>query len=290
MNECLGHHDVHFPAYEQAAEIAQPREGAFDFPPSPIAPPLATVLPRGLHPMAAMGTNQLNAPLRQALSPWVRGTGLLVEHTLRLLARSPGAVARDGNGVQGRFPQRHVCRGSRVPEVSPRKTLAVDHHQPLRPRATCGLADAGPPFFAGAKLPSAKVSAPSSWPWASSCAKNPRHPFSHTPGASQSRRRRQQVLGDGNRAGTSCHRAPLRRPQRRPSKTGRCGMGFGPPLGEALSAGHKGALLSHCASVSSDCARALAGTPFAADDNESVPPRQPPVVRGYETASNLSAM
>jgi hypothetical protein len=30
MKECLVHHDVHFPAYEQAAEIAQPREGAFD--------------------------------------------------------------------------------------------------------------------------------------------------------------------------------------------------------------------------------------------------------------------
>jgi hypothetical protein len=72
-----------------------------DFPPSPIAPPLATVLPRGLHPMAAMGTNQLNAPLRQALSPWVRVPGLLVDHTLRLWRGRPG-------------PWRGTAMGSRV--------------------------------------------------------------------------------------------------------------------------------------------------------------------------------
>ena len=68
-----------------------------------ISPQLAPALPRGLHPMAAMGTNQLDAPLRQSLPQWVRVTGLVVEHTRRLLARPTGAVARDGHGVQGRF-------------------------------------------------------------------------------------------------------------------------------------------------------------------------------------------
>jgi hypothetical protein len=167
--------------------------------------------------------------------------------------------------------------------------VAVDHHPPLRTLAPCGLPDAGPPVFAGAKRPSAKVAAQSSWPGASSWARNPRHTLSHTPWASQSRRRRPQVLGDGNRAGKSCHRAPLLRTQRRPAKTGRFGIGLGPPPGEALSSGHNGAILSHCASVSADCARAIGRTPFAAHYSGSIPPRQPPVVRGYETASRHSA-
>jgi hypothetical protein len=163
--------------------------------------------------------------------------------------------------------------------------LAVDHHHPLRTLAPFGLPDAGPPCFAGATLPSATVSAQSSWPWASSWARKTRHAFSHTPWASQSRRRRQQVLGDGNRVGKSCHRAPLRRTQGMPSKTGRFGMGFGPPPGEAVNSGHHGAIFSHCASVSSDWSRAMGRTPFAAYDSGSVLPRQPPLVRGYETAS-----
>jgi hypothetical protein len=285
MTECLGPRDVHFPAYEQATAIAQPRAGAFDLPPSPLAPPLATVRQRGFHPRAAMGTPELKAPLRQALSPRVRVTGLLVEHTRRLLARPTGAEARDGPGVQARFQPRHCCRGRRVPAVSHRQPVAVNPHHPLRTLATCGLADAGPPGVAGAKRPSAPGAAPSRWPWASRCAQHTRHTFRPTPWTAQSRRRRPQVLGDGNRAGQSGQRAPLRSTQRRPSKTGQGGRGFGPPLGEALRAGHQGAILSHGASVSAAGARALGRTPVAADDNESVLPRQPPVVRGYETTS-----
>jgi hypothetical protein len=52
----------------------------------------------------------------------------------------------------------------RVQEVSQRNTFSVDHHHPLRPFAPLGFPDAGPPFLAGAKLPSANVSAQSSWP------------------------------------------------------------------------------------------------------------------------------
>ena len=144
MTECLVYGDVNFPVYEQAAAIAQPRAGALDFPPSPLAPQLATVLPWGFHPMAAMGADQLHAPLRQSLPPWVRVPGLVVARTRRLLARPTGAVARDGNGVPGRLRQGHVRRGRRVQGGSHRHTLAVDHHHPLRTCATCGLSDAGP--------------------------------------------------------------------------------------------------------------------------------------------------
>jgi hypothetical protein len=99
-------------------------------------------------------------------------------------------------------------------------------------------------------------------PWAPRWAKKARQALSHTSCSSQSRRRRQQVLGDGKRSGRSGHRAPVRKIQRMPSKTGRFGMGFGPPRGEALSSGNKGAIFSHCASVSSDCFPAIGRDSF----------------------------
>jgi hypothetical protein len=165
--------------------------------------------------------------------------------------------------------------------------LAVDHHHPLRALAALGLPDTGPPFFAGAKLPSANASDQSNSPRASSWAKKPRQALSHTSCASQSRRRRQQVLGDGKRSGRSCQRAPVRKIQRMPSKTGRFGMGFGPPRGEALSSGNKGAIFSHWASVSSDCFLAIGRTPFAGYYSGRHPRMQMPVLRSYETTSSI---
>lgn len=77
--------------------------------------------------------------------------------------------------LQGRFNQPDFVLGRRVQVVSQRKTLAVCHHHPLRTLSTFGCTHAVPPFLAGAKRPSAKVSAQSSWP------SNARHAFSQRP-------------------------------------------------------------------------------------------------------------
>jgi hypothetical protein len=69
------------------------------------------------------------------------------------------------------------------------------------------------------------------------------------PWSSQSRKRRQQVLGEGYRSGKSFHRAPLRSTQRIPSKQGRLAIGLGPPNAEPLGNGNSGAINAHCASV-----------------------------------------
>jgi hypothetical protein len=135
--------------------------------------------------------------------------------------------------------------------------VAVDHHHPLRAFAPLGFADAGPPFFAGAKLPSAKASDQSSWPWLSSWPRKARQALSQRSWSSQSRRRRQHVLGDGYCWGRSFQRAPLRSIHKMPSKQGRCGIGFGPPQGDALGSGKKGAIFSHCSSVSSEVSLAI---------------------------------
>jgi hypothetical protein len=229
MKERLVHGDVRFPANDQAPDIAQPGEGPFHFPAALLPAQLAAILQWRSHAVLPMGTNQINAASRQSLPQGIRVTGFVIDHACRPLSGTARAIARNGNGVQRRLQQLHFGGGRRFQEVSQRNTLAVDHHHPLRALAAFGLADFGPPFFAGAKLPSAKVSAQSSWPRASSWAKKVRQALTHTPCSSPPLKRRQQVLGEGNRSGRSFHRAPVRKIQRIPAKQGRFGFGFGPP-------------------------------------------------------------
>jgi hypothetical protein len=262
MKEALIQSDVALPTHHEATEISEPSEGPFDFPSTLVASQLATVLQRRPYPVLSVGANQLNPTPGQALAQRIRVTGFIINDPFGVLPWAPRTVTGHGNRRKRRFQPRHFRRGCRVQEVSQRNTLAVDHHHPLRALAAFGLPDTGPPFFAGAKLPSANASDQSSWPWASSWAKKARQPLSHTPCSSQPLRRRQQVLGDGKRSGRSCHRAPVRKIQRIPSKTGRFGMGFGPPRGEALSSGNKGAIFAHCASVSSECFLAIVRASF----------------------------
>ena len=74
--------------------------------------------------------------------------------------------------------------------VSERNTFAVNHHHPLRTLSAFGRPDRGAPFFAGAKLPSANVSAQTNWPFSSNSARKDRQIVTHTSCCSQSRRRR----------------------------------------------------------------------------------------------------
>jgi hypothetical protein len=262
MKDRLVPGDLRFPANDEAAEIAQPGEGPFHFPTALIPAQLATILPWRSHAVLPMGTNQINAASRQSLPQGIRVPGFVIDHTRRPLTGTTRIMARNGHGVQRRLQPLHFGGGRRFQEVSQRNTLAVDHHHPLRALAAFGLADFGPPCFAGAKLPSAKGSAPSSWPRASSCAKRGRQAFTHSPCSSPPRKRRQQVLGEGNRSGRSFHRAPVRKIQRIPSKQGRFGFGFGPPRGGACGSGNNGAIFVHGWSVSSNVCLAIETTPF----------------------------
>src|SRR5258705_8762848 len=57
-----------------------------------------------------------------------------------------------------RFREPRFVRGCRTKVLSQRKTLAVDHHHPLRALAPLGFSNSSAPFLAGAKLPSRKDS------------------------------------------------------------------------------------------------------------------------------------
>ena len=60
MNEGLKHPDVTFVSNDQPAEITQPSDCAFNFPPSPEAMQFASILSAGLAAVAAVGADQLD--------------------------------------------------------------------------------------------------------------------------------------------------------------------------------------------------------------------------------------
>ena len=252
IDKGLIHLNMILPSHHQPSKVSPPRKGSFNGPPSLVATQCAPILRRRFGAIFSMWTDQLDAPSGQPSPQRIRIGGFIVDETLRIFPRPTPTGSRHPDPLQRRLDQRDFRRGCRVQVVSQRKTLAVDHHHPLRTLSTFGFADTGPPFFAGAKLPSAKVSAPSSWPCSSSCFRSARQASSQTSCSSQSRNRRQQVLGDGYRCGRSFQRAPLRKTHKIPSNTGRFGIGLGPPLGDALGSGSKGAICVHCASVNSD--------------------------------------
>jgi hypothetical protein len=150
-----------------------------------------------------------------------------------------------------------------VKVVSQRKTRAVDHHHPLRSLAPLGLADGGAPFLVGAKLPSRKDSLHFNCWRSFNSPRNARQISSQTSCSSQSRSLRQQVAGEGNSSGKSCHRAPLRRIHKMPSNTLRSLAGGRPPRGRGGRLGSKGQIFSHWASVSNRPYRAI-GPPSGA--------------------------
>jgi hypothetical protein len=109
-------------------------------------------------------------------------------------------------------------RGRRVQVCSQRSTRAIDQNQPLCTLAPLGLADLGPPFFAGMKPPSARDSSQRIFSRSSRRARKARQSVSSTPVSSHCLSRRQQVLGLPYRRGSSLHGAPVQRTQRMPSK------------------------------------------------------------------------
>ena len=274
-----------FPSHHQSSKVSPPCEGAFDLPSSFVAAQRSSILRWWLLPIFPMWTDQLNPASCQSSPQGIGIGGLVVDQAARIFPRPSVSGSRHGYALQRRFDQPDFRWGRRVQVVSQRKTLAVCHHHPLRTLSAFSFADARPPFFAGAKLPSANVSAQSSWPCSSSWPNNVRHAFSQMPWASQRRNRRQHVVGEGYPAGRSFHRAPLRNTHKMPANTGRLAMGLGPPLGEAFGAGSSGAICAHGASVSSDVWRDI-GALLARGNIHRKKIKKTNALSSYETTSS----
>lgn len=238
---------------QQSAELTQPGVGSLDNPAANIAPQFASVFVAPLPAVLSVGRNQFNASLLQALAQRVGVVTTVGDYPLRFLSWAAFRPGDTDFGERG-FRKRNFCRRGTFQPNSQRKTLTVDQYHPLRALAALGFTDGGAPFFAGAKLPSKKVSFHWSRPCSSSAPSRARQASSQTPSCSQCWSRRQQVEGEGNSSGRNRHAAPVCKIHRIPSKQARFGAGGRPRLSRRrLGRGNRGSISSHCSSLNSFC-------------------------------------
>lgn len=232
-----------FVADKDSTKVLHPANRAFHAVSPFVAAKPAPILRGRLGAVRSMRTDELNSTLQQPRPQRIAVRGQVVEQMLG----QPTQLAL----LQQRFDQSHFVRAGTGDVRSPGKTMMIDQQQELRPLAAFGLADASPPFFAAQNVPSAIDSLVSKTPLRSRWCNRRDQAFCHVPLVVHSWWRRQQLLPDGNRSGTSAQGAPVRSTQQMPSKQPRAGAGGRPPLGDGSGSGNKSAIKDHCSSVSS---------------------------------------
>jgi hypothetical protein len=283
MKETCIDRDEVFVADHKAPKVPQPGERALDNPPPPIPPQLAPILMGRSLVVATRGDDRLDAPTGQPSTQRVAVIAAIGNQAVRPLARAPRlARPADRDGVEGRFEERDFRRRCRVQVCSQRSTRAIDQNHPLRALAPLGRADLEPPFFAGAKLPSAKHSSQRSLSRSLSSARKARQSFSSTPLSSQALSRRQQVLGLLYRRGSSLQGAPVHKIHRIPSKQRRSATGGCPPFGRGFGGGKCTRIASHWVWVNLRHAMDRLLFSFA------MPGVMIPQPRGFETSSTAA--
>ncbi len=238
---------------QQPAKLTKPGIGSLHDPAAPVSPHLAPIFITPVLVVLPVRRNQFNAPLLQPLPQRIGIVAGIGDHAFRFL---PGTTLRawDADFGERGFRKLNFCRRGTFQPNSQRKTLTVDQYHPLRPLAPLGFSDPSAPFFAGAKLPSRKVSSHFSRPSPSRAPSRARHASSQTPSSCHCCSRRQQVEGEGNSSGRKRQAAPVCRIHRMPSKQGRLAVGGRPRLSRRyFGLGSKGSISSHCSSVNSFC-------------------------------------
>src|SRR2546426_12465354 len=132
MKECAVNRERAVVANHQMAEVAEPREGAFDFPASSITSQCSSILGHRLASIPTMRRDQLDPARRQPRSQRVTAVTTISNQAQRLLPRPPrvGSAAY-ADRRERCFREPRFVRGCRTKVLSPRQTLAVDHHHPL---------------------------------------------------------------------------------------------------------------------------------------------------------------
>ena len=234
---------------QQPAKLSKPGVGALDDPAALVSSEFAAVLVASEFAVLSVRDDPLDAAFLQPLAQRVGVVGAVGDHPFRLL---PGTASGPGDadfGERGLRKTSFSRRGTFEPN-SQWKTAAVDQYHPLRALAPLGFSHRGAPFFAGAKLPSRKVSSHFNSPSASSAPSSARHASSHTSCSSHRFSRRQQVAGDGYLSGRNRHAAPVCNIHKMPSKHPRLDAHGRPRLSlRRFGSGSKGSINSHCASV-----------------------------------------
>jgi hypothetical protein len=236
---------------QQAAKLSEPCVGSFNNPSALVAAEFAPIFITPPLVVFPIRRYQLNATLFEPLSQRIGIIATVSYDALRFL---PWSAFRPGDADfrDCGFRKLNFTRRGTFQPNSHRKTLTVDQYHPLRALAALGFADCGAPFFAGAKLPSRKVSSHFSRPLASSAPNRVRHASSQTPSSCHCCNRRQQVEGEGNSSGRNRHAAPVCRTHKMPSKHARFGAGGRPRLSRrCFGLGSNGSINFHCSSVNS---------------------------------------
>jgi hypothetical protein len=214
---------------QQAAELAEPGVGSLHDPSPLIAAKFAAVFVPPFPVVAAIRHDQFDPSLPKPLAQAVGIVSFVGDHALGLL---PRATLRSGDADfrECVFRKRNFCQRGTFQPNSQRNTFTVCQYHPLRSLAALGFTDREAPFFAGAKLPSRKVSSQRSNPSSSNPASRARQASSQTPSSCHCCNRRQQLEGEGNSSGKNRHAGPVCRIHRMPSKQGRFGAGGRPLL------------------------------------------------------------
>ncbi len=231
-------------ADQQPPKPSEPGESPLNDPTMAIATEFSTILVGRPKVVASCRNDWLDATSLQRAPKGVAVVGPIGDQAIRVASRPARSMrARHGNGGESLLEERDLRRGRRVQVCSHRSTRAIDQKHPLRTLASLRFADLEPPFFAGAKLPSAKHSSQRSFSRSFRFARKARHIASSVPSTSQAWSRRQQVVGLPYRRGSSLHGDPVQRIQRIPSKhfrssaRGRPPRGLGEWIGRCLHVG-----------------------------------------------------
>jgi len=236
-------------ANEESAELTEPCVGAFDDPAAFISPKFSPIFVSPMLVVLAIWNDEIDAAFGKSLAQRVGVVGAVGDQPFRLFSRAAFGAWDFDRGERDLRKRSFSRRGTFQPN-SQWKTLAVDQNHPLRSLAALGFTDGGAPFFAGAKLPSQKVSSHFSRPSPSSAPSNARHASSHTSCSSHCFNRRQQVAGEGYLSGRNRHAAPVCKIQRMPSRQARFNAQGRPRLSlRRFGSGNNGSINFHCASV-----------------------------------------
>jgi len=230
------------PSDNQASEVLQPSEQAFDLPSTLRTAQDTTVLSRGFGAVVSMSCNEFDA-----LTGELRVQRVAVVSAIS--NQSQGLVSREAV-LDREFHEPRFVRRSRFCVDGDRKTSAVRNCHEFRALAPLSGAHASAPFFATMKLASMKHSDISRPPRCRKCSANIFSAARSDPVRTQCWNRRWHVWYGGKRSGKSFQRAPERRIHNTAFITSRASRG-GRPRPACLNFGNNGSINNHCSSVNS---------------------------------------
>lgn len=230
-------------ADQESSKGAKPSDRPFDNPSLAINAQAPSVFIRPVTTVFSVRADQRNAAGGESLAERITVVRAIPDEATRV------PPARGYAGGKRVVDERDLGRRGRREAYSQRNTLTLHQYHALCTFPALGRPDVGPPFFAGAKVPSMNAVSHANLPRSSSCVRNARQTRSHVPSSNQRCNRRQHVAGLGYSAGKSRHRAPVLSTHRMPSITARDSVHGRPPRTVRGIRGSSGSILAHCASV-----------------------------------------